>query len=106
MSGTKAAKLHLILQLIETPRADWMDTRAIVYLGGISYSTYLYQQLVIPAVSKPLSSFPKPVVSIACLLGTWLIASLSFELVEKPFLRLKERFTARAVRADREQQSA
>jgi|UPI00047A7339 peptidoglycan/LPS O-acetylase OafA/YrhL len=92
----------LILQLIGTRRADWMDTRVIVYLGGISYSTYLYQQLVIPAVAGRLHSLPKPVISMACLVGTWLIASISFELVEKPFLRLKERFTARSVRADRE----
>lgn len=91
----------LILQLIETGQADWMDTRLIVYLGGISYSTYLYQQLVIPAVTKPLHSFPKPIISIACLVGTWIVASISYELVEKPTLRLKERFTALAVRADR-----
>jgi peptidoglycan/LPS O-acetylase OafA/YrhL len=92
----------LILQLIETRQADWMDHRLIVYLGGISYSTYLYQQLVIPAVTKPLHLFPKPMISLGCLLGTWVIASISYELVEKPTLRLKERFTARAVRADRE----
>lgn len=91
----------LILQLIETPKADWMDNRAIVYLGGISYSTYLYQQLAIPAVTLPLHRFPKPIISMACIVGAWIIASVSFELVEKPFLRLKERFTARSVRADR-----
>lgn len=91
----------LILQLIETRQAGWMDSRALVYLGGISYSTYLYQQLVIPAVTSPLRSFPKPVISLACLVGTWMIASVSYELVEKPTLRLKERFTARSVRADR-----
>jgi peptidoglycan/LPS O-acetylase OafA/YrhL len=91
----------LILQLIETPQAGWMDNRFIVYLGGISYSTYLYQQLVIPAVTSPMHGLPKPLISIACLAGAWIIASISFELVEKPFLRLKERFTARSVRADR-----
>jgi peptidoglycan/LPS O-acetylase OafA/YrhL len=93
----------LILQLIETPGAGWMDTRAIVYLGGISYSTYLYQQLVIPAVSRLLHAYPQPVISAGCLIGTWLVASVSFELIEKPFLKIKEWVTrtppAQAVRA-------
>jgi peptidoglycan/LPS O-acetylase OafA/YrhL len=96
----------LILQLIETSSADWMENRIIVYLGGISYSTYLYQQLVIPAVAPKLHAYPKPLVSLICLIGTWIIAGISFELVEKPFLHLKERFTARSVRADREKKSA
>jgi len=91
----------LILQLIGTSRAEWMDTRVVVYLGSISYSTYLYQQLVIPAVTKGLHHAPKPIISLGCVVGTWIVASLSCELVEKPFLRMKERFTARPVCADR-----
>jgi peptidoglycan/LPS O-acetylase OafA/YrhL len=39
-------------------------------------------------------------VTVLCLVATWLIASASFELVEKRFLLLKRRFTARAVLAD------
>lgn len=90
-----------ILQLINARSMDWMEVRPLVYLGTISYSTYLYQQLVIPFVSKALHSRPRPVVSFACLLVTWAVATLSHYCVEKPFLRLKQRFTAREVRADR-----
>jgi peptidoglycan/LPS O-acetylase OafA/YrhL len=91
----------LILQLVETPSMDWMDARPFAYLGAISYSTYLYQQIVIPFVTKVLPDQPKPLISVVCLLVTWAAASVSYYLVEKPFLGLKERFTARSVRADR-----
>lgn len=92
----------LILQLIDACSMNWMEARPLVYLGTISYSTYLYQQLVIPFVSKALHSRPKPVVTFACLLVTWAIATLSHYCVEKPFLRLKQRFTAREVGAERD----
>jgi peptidoglycan/LPS O-acetylase OafA/YrhL len=87
----------LILQSIEARGVAWMDTRPFLYLGAISYSTYLYQQLVIPFVTKVLHGRSQPTVSLACLVVTWGAASLSYSLVEKPFLRLKDRFTARAV---------
>ena len=91
----------LILQLIHSRHVEWMEVRPITYLGNISYSTYLYQQLVIPTIVYGLHVSFQPVVTALCLVATWLIASASFELVEKCFLLLKHRFTARSVLADR-----
>jgi peptidoglycan/LPS O-acetylase OafA/YrhL len=93
----------LILQLVDWKKSgDWMDSRPITYLGGISYSTYLYQQLVIPAVALVLPFAPRPLFALACLAGTWAVASVSYYLVEKPSFRLRHRFTAPSVQADRE----
>ena len=91
----------LILQLISTRSADWMDARPIVYLGSISYSTYLYQQLVIPVVGYGLGFAPKPIIALACIVVAWIVAALSHQFVEKPFLRMKAQFTARPISADR-----
>ena len=91
----------LILQLIAYRHAAWMDSSAVSYLGKISYSTYLYQQLVIPVVMGTLPGIPHSVAGILCLICVWLVAAVSCELVEKPFLRLKDRFhsSSRAIHA-------
>jgi peptidoglycan/LPS O-acetylase OafA/YrhL len=91
----------LILQLIHTRHVGWMDARPITYLGNISYSTYLYQQLVVPMVMYGLHLSFQPLRTACCLVAAWLVASASFELVEKRFLVLKHRFTAPSVLADR-----
>jgi peptidoglycan/LPS O-acetylase OafA/YrhL len=89
----------LIAQLIVFRHADWMDATPISYLGRISYSTYLYQQLVIPFVVR---MFPKisgaPFMALTLAI-TWIVAAISFECVEKPFLKLKDRFRFHKPRA-------
>jgi peptidoglycan/LPS O-acetylase OafA/YrhL len=81
----------LIVQLIHTRQAVWMDSAPLSYLGRISYSTYLYQQMVIPALVKRL---PSSISVVGCVIATWILASISYELIEKPFLKLKRRFEA------------
>ena len=70
----------------------WLDLKPVRYLGGISYSLYLWQQLVIGAAEKPLARYglmvTLPVVVAACVA----MATLSWQLVERPALRLKKRF--------------
>ena len=86
----------LIVQTIAHPSAglgvalnwDWMR-----YLGTISYSVYLYQQLVVEPVRKLTARWP--VVSmLATILAVIAVASASYWIVERPFLRLKKRFEA------------
>ncbi len=61
------------------------------YLGTISYSIYLYQQIVVGAVKKVAPSW----LSLpAVLLAVVATASASYWIVERPFLRLKKRFAA------------
>lgn len=79
----------LIGQLTQLRRFAWMDSKPISYLGRISYSTYLYQQLVHPLVSRLV---PEPYADFVVLPAVWLVASISYEVVEKPFLKLKGRF--------------
>jgi peptidoglycan/LPS O-acetylase OafA/YrhL len=89
----------LLIQLV--PRKGkafaWMDHPIVTYVGRISYSTYLYQQMVIPIVTRVLKGHGGPAARvIACVLATWVVAALSYQLVELPFLRLKQRFGSRS----------
>ncbi|MDP9039166.1 MAG: acyltransferase [Acidobacteriota bacterium] len=79
----------LLLQLTATKRWAWMDSTPISYLGRISYSTYLYQQAVLPVLRPRL---PHSLSLAGCFVGIWAVAAISYELVEKPFLKLKRRF--------------
>jgi len=74
----------------------WLNWGWLVYLGKISYSTYLYQQLT-PSVIKPVTSLlpsmvPQIVANIPAIVFS---ASASYFLIEKPFLTLKDRFGQR-----------
>lgn len=90
--------IALILQLISSKRAAWMDARPISYLGKISYSTYLYQQIAIPLVKKVVHHH-QPIISLLCVLMAWVIAAVSYEIVERPFMRMKYLFVSgRSVR--------
>ncbi|MCB1182871.1 acyltransferase [bacterium] len=63
------------------------------YLGRISYPLYLWQQVVLFSVSRILTPYPIPtVVRFALAVGATVVAAtISWNLVEKPFLRLKSR---------------
>ena len=66
-----------------------LNSRLLVYIGGLSYSLYLWQQLFINRYTmSPLASFP-----VNILLAVTL-ALLSYYLVEKPWLRLRQMIEA------------
>ena len=79
----------LIGQLTAARWGGWMDSAPISYLGRISYSTYLYQQIIHPVLTRFL---PERFALFAILPAVWLVAAISYECVEKPFLRLKKHF--------------
>ena len=67
------------------------------YLGKISYGIYVYHALALAVAVKLLKSFSIYHTPLHFLLGIILtvsISSVSYALLEKPFLRLKRRFTA------------
>jgi peptidoglycan/LPS O-acetylase OafA/YrhL len=66
-----------------------LRTRALVFLGTISYSLYLWQQLFNHPGSPAFLGFP---LNIA---GSVLAATASYYVVELPFLRWKQRTTTR-----------
>jgi|ERR1039458_3563768 peptidoglycan/LPS O-acetylase OafA/YrhL len=84
-----------ITQLIAL-RADplwcWTSWGWLRYLGRISYSVYLYQQLIVAAPKKLLAHQPVVVQLAATIAAIVLVASASHFFVERPFLRLKTRF--------------
>lgn len=69
----------------------------ILYLGQISYGLYVFHLFVLLCVDSTRhywdSSLAYSVRGVAGLLITILVASLSYEYFEKPFLRYKDRFT-------------
>jgi peptidoglycan/LPS O-acetylase OafA/YrhL len=78
---------------------SWMSWTWVRYLGRISYSVYLYQQLLVGVPKKLL-----PHSAVIWQLGAAValivaIASLSHYVVERPFLRLKARFQQTAAGA-------
>jgi peptidoglycan/LPS O-acetylase OafA/YrhL len=67
--------------------------RALIYLGRISYGLYVWHLLAIAITVKIASSkypIPKPVLAF---LITVLISICSYHVIERPFLRWKERFS-------------
>ncbi|MGI8495944.1 MAG: acyltransferase family protein [Pyrinomonadaceae bacterium] len=68
---------------------SWLEWRAVKYLGTISYSLYLYQQLTLYLTTKTLSNSPFIIQAICAIIVTIIAASLSYFIIEKPFLRLK-----------------
>jgi peptidoglycan/LPS O-acetylase OafA/YrhL len=70
--------------------------KALVYLGKISYGLYVYHPLgnvlsgvLVPVHSGFIQLALRPILAFAC---TALLAMTSYALLEKPFLRIKNRF--------------
>ncbi len=88
----------LIVQLISARRQRslaWLQSATVKYLGRISYSLYLYQQLVLPRAQKSLSGYASPVRVGGAILALVAVASASYYFIEKPFLALKARTPGR-----------
>jgi peptidoglycan/LPS O-acetylase OafA/YrhL len=67
-----------------------LNNRIASFFGKISYSLYLFNTLVVYLVEKAgLQGVWKATASMA---GAILAATLSYYLIEKPFLRMKDRF--------------
>lgn len=82
------------------PRLAWLRDRRLVHLGTISYGIYLYHPFVLilfPMLHKAMGirgSIGMDVVKVgACVL----VAEVSWRAVERPLLRLKDRFPYRDV---------
>ena len=80
----------LIVQLISlssTTYFGWLDWRPVRFLGDISYSLYLWQQLTLSVTSH--LHFPLLARLSISLALTVMAASVSYYAIERPFLRLK-----------------
>ena len=107
-----AGTLLLFLALLGL-QAKWLPG-PIVYLGRISYGLYLFHELVYFLIFGPgkawltwvsqtlyLADWRNGVGTILAFCLTVLVAHTSYQLYEKPFLRLKSRFTIVPSREER-----
>lgn len=85
-----AAMIPMLIAQRERFAVRWLEAGPVRYIGRISYSAYLYQQLVAEPVMKHLTRVPFALrVSLTC--GTViLVASFSYYAIERPFLKLKD----------------
>lgn len=75
--------------------ASWMSWSWVAFPGRISYSIYLYQQIVLDPVKKLFAGFPMLVQLVMSILCVVAVAALSYYVIETPFLRLKDRWGKR-----------
>jgi peptidoglycan/LPS O-acetylase OafA/YrhL len=68
----------------------WRNRGIFHYFGKISYGIYMYHGFVIFALVRLLPSFHTPLFMLWVLLATLVVSALSYELVEKPILKLKK----------------
>ena len=69
--------------------------RPLARIGMVSYGIYLLHlvpNLGLVFARHRLPEIPSPVRFVVMLAGSWLLAELSFALLERPLLRLKERW--------------
>lgn len=79
-----------------TPLARLLASGPVVWLGGVSYVLYLVHYPVFQAVGEQLAGAPV-VVRVVTGLALTLVGTLAcHHLVERPFLRLKDKVTATA----------
>ena len=82
----------IIIISVNYPGNIWfklLNNRIMNYIGILSYSIYIWQQIFFSDNVGSFSKFPYNILYI------FIVASLSYYLVEKPFLKLKSKFQAR-----------
>lgn len=79
-----------------------MTNRFLVYTGTISYGLYLLHKIPVGMVEvlhvERHPYLPMPIIFVM----TYILAALSWRLLEKPFLRLKRHFQLKPPRMDRQ----
>ena len=86
-----AVAMVQLVALSATPWWAWLDAAPLRYLGIISYPLYLYQNVTLYPVRRLLVRAPVEIQLVAAIAVTIAIASCSYFVVERPFLRLKAR---------------
>jgi peptidoglycan/LPS O-acetylase OafA/YrhL len=86
-----AVLIAQLLQLYRTRLWCWLEWPVIRYLGTISYPIYLYHQWG-ASVGRRLGGGTYSVEFAAGVLATIALASGSYFVIERPFLKLKTRF--------------
>jgi len=89
-----AVLIAQILLLHESPLWRWLDRPVARYLGAISYPLYLYHIWGYGSARKLVPVGPVALRTGIAIASSILLASLSYYVVERPFMRLKARFSS------------
>jgi peptidoglycan/LPS O-acetylase OafA/YrhL len=87
-----AILLIQVISLESLPPFSWLNLSAARFFGRISYPLYLYHIFAIDQAYKLFPAYNWRVSVVASLVCAVAFATASYLLVEKRFLRLKERF--------------
>jgi peptidoglycan/LPS O-acetylase OafA/YrhL len=90
-----AAAGLIVSARLGSPIAKLLALPAVVYVGRISYGLYLYTGPITFLGQRWVVRDAFHLYTIALIALSFLAAALSYEFVEKPFLRLKDRFQGR-----------
>lgn len=71
--------------------ARWLNWGWVRYLGRISYSLYLYQQITLDPARKVFAAFPEVVQFAGAVAVTVIVASGSYWIIERTFQRFRGR---------------
>jgi peptidoglycan/LPS O-acetylase OafA/YrhL len=85
----------MILLLNSSKLQKLLSVRPLVFIGKISYSFYLFHFVILLILSNLLSFMNSTGFLFLLIIFTVLISSLSYYLVEKPFIKLSHRLTTR-----------
>ncbi len=86
-----AVLIAQLLQLYRTCLWGWLEWPAVRYLGTISYPIYLYHQWG-ASVGRRIAGDGRLVEFAVGVLATILLATGSYYVIERPFLKLKARY--------------
>lgn len=86
-----AVLIAQLLQLYQSRAWHWLEWKVVKYLGAISYPIYLYH-----AWGASLGRRVHGLEFVAGVVATVALASGSYYVVERPFLKLKARFAAQS----------
>lgn len=91
-----AAMIPMLIAQRQRFAVRWLEAEPVRFVGRVSYSAYLYQQLVTEPVMKIFRGFPL-ILRVTLTVGAVIAAaSCSYYVIERPFLRLKDLSKARA----------
>jgi peptidoglycan/LPS O-acetylase OafA/YrhL len=86
-----AVLVHRSVYLSHSPLGLFLNWRPVVFIGVLSYSLYVWQQLFLNRHSAAwINAFPQNILFVA------IAAMASYFLLEKPFLALRSRLRAKA----------
>jgi len=86
-----AVLIAQLLQLYQSRLWSWLERPAVRYLGRISYPIYLYHAWG-DSVGRRLSGGARPIEFVVGVAASIVLASGSYYIIERPFLKLKTRY--------------